>query len=692
MPTPDDRLGLAWRSEETDILESTPTNPQPTAVSSRTVATALLLSVSYYLGVRAGFALTLENTPVSLLWPTNALVLAALLLSPPRSWAILIAAVLPAHLLAELSVDVPLSMVLCWFVSNVTEALIGATGIWWSLGRAPRFAHFRELVMFLAWCVALGPFLSSFLDAAFIAANGWRYDDYWSVWRMRLCSNVLAALTIVPPIIIWAQCGLAPWRQATIKQIVEGVLLVGGLCLTSYMVFLRHHPDPREVMLLYMPLLFLVWAAMRSGVSGVSLCVVIVASFAISGVLQDRGPFSADDPRTNALGVQVFLIIAATGLMLLAVSLAELHHARLTAIRRGERLHIALAAAQMGMWDWDIERDRFTWSLGEGSSLPRLKDAGWSAARVLQGIHPDDRARVSTALEQALSGANEIEVEFRWVTEPEIHWVFAKGTLDRQAVVRRILGVYMDTTERKTQDLQLQSQRDQLAHLSRVSMLGELSGALAHELNQPLTAIMTNAQAAYRKLKAEAPDLTEIEEILTDIIAEDKRAGEVIRRLRVLFVKGATELRPMDVNECIRDVLALEHSDLIARHVSVQAVLAADPSGVNGDRVQLQQVLLNLIVNACDAMSGNAPGNRLLQISTQQVDRAGVIIEICDRGTGIADLDRIFEPFHSTKPHGLGLGLAICQTIIRAHQGRLWATNNAKEGATMHIFLPTIPD
>ncbi|MET0985957.1 MAG: MASE1 domain-containing protein [Steroidobacteraceae bacterium] len=689
MPTPAERLASPWNSEETDALENATAKAESTAGNSRTVATALLLSVSYYLGVRAGFALTLQHTPVSLLWPTNSLVLAALLLSPPRRWPILIAAILPAHLLAELSVDVPLSMVLCWFVSNVTEALIGALGIRWTLGRAPRFAHFREFVMFLTWCVVLGPLLSSFLDAAFVAANSWLYVDYWSVWRMRLFSNALAALTIVPPILIWAQCGLAPpWRQATFKQIAEVVLLLGGLFLTSCVVFLRHHPDPQEVMLLYMPLLFLVWAAMRSGVGGVSLCVIIVASFAISGVLQDRGPFSAGDPRTNALGVQVFLIIAAAGLMLLAVSLAELHRARLMAIRRGERLHLALAAAHMGTWDWDIDRDRFTWSSGEGSSLPRVNDDGWSTARLLQGIHPDDRTRVSHALAQALAGAQEIDVEFRWMTEPETHWVAAKGTFDQPAAVRRILGVHMDTTERKVQDLQLLSQRDQLAHLSRVSMLGELSGALAHELNQPLTAIMTNAQAAYRKLKSASPDLTEIEEILTDIISEDKRAGEVIRRLRALFVRGAVELRPLDVNECIRDVLALEHSDLIARNVSVQAVLAADLPWVNADRVQLQQVLLNLIVNACDAMSDNASGDRLLQISTQQVDRGGVDIEICDRGTGIANLDRIFEPFRSTKQHGLGLGLAICHTIIRTHQGRLWATNNSSRGATMHIFLP----
>ncbi|MET0658580.1 MAG: MASE1 domain-containing protein [Steroidobacteraceae bacterium] len=692
MPTPAERLGLHWGSEEADILERTPANPQATVAKSRTVATALLLSVSYYLGVRAGFALTLENTPVSLLWPTNAFVLAALLLSPPRSWPILIAAVLPAHLLAELSVDVPLSMVLCWFVSNVTEALIGAIGIRWSLGRAPRFARFHELVMFLTWCVVLGPFLSSFLDTAFVAANGWLYVDYWSVWRTRLFSNVLAALTIVPPIIIWAQCGLRPWRQATLKQIAEAVVLVGGLCLTSYVVFLRRHPDPQEVMLLYVPLLFLVWAAMRSGVSGVSLCVVIVASFAISGVLQDRGPFSAGDPRTNALGMQVFLIIAATGLMFLAVSLAELHHARLTAIRRGERLQLALAAAQMGTWDWDVDRDRFTWSLGGGTSLPRSGDEGWSTATLLQGIHPDDRVRVSHAIAQALAGANEIDVEFRWVTEPETHWVAAKGTFDQEGSVRRMLGVHMDTTERKVQDLQMQSQRDQLAHLSRVSMLGELSGALAHELNQPLTAIMTNAQAAYRKMRAASPDLVEIEEILTDIIAEDKRAGEVIRRLRALFVKGALELRPLDVNECIRDVLALEHSDLVARNVSVQAVLAADLPWVNADRVQLQQVLLNLIVNACDAMKDNSPGDRLLQIKSQQADRGGIDIEICDRGTGIANLDKIFEPFRSTKQHGLGLGLAICHTIIRTHQGRLWAMNNSSRGATMHIFLPAVAE
>ena len=182
--------------------------------------------------------------------------------------------------------------------------------------------------------------------------------------------------------------------------------------------------------------------------------------------------------------------------------------------------------------------------------------------------------------------------------------------------------------------------------------------------------------------------MVEVREIIEDIIAEDKRATEIIRRLRALFAHGATEATLVDINECVRDVLTLGHSDRVARNITAEAQLAPNLPRVWGDRIQLQQVLHNLMLNACDAVCENGRGERYLRVSTRLTEEGEVGIEVCDRGVGIDNVERIFEPFFTTKHHGLGLGLAICHRVVSAHRGRLWATNNPDRGATMHIVLP----
>jgi C4-dicarboxylate-specific signal transduction histidine kinase len=284
-------------------------------------------------------------------------------------------------------------------------------------------------------------------------------------------------------------------------------------------------------------------------------------------------------------------------------------------------------------------------------------------------------------------------VEFRRVApDGSIRWIKAMGraTADLPGQPARLTGIVIDVTAEKAAELRSEEQRRDMTHLARVALLGELSGAVAHELNQPLTAILSNAQAAQRFLAQAPPDMAEVGDILADIVAEDKRAGEVIRRLRALYRKGEAQLQPVDLNEVAREVLQLTQGDLIAREVSVTTRLAAILPTVRGDRVQLQQVLLNLIVNACDAMSAIAADERALTIATARDGADAVQVSIADRGPGIAVdmLDRLFQPFVTTKPQGLGLGLSICRSIVMAHGGRLWADNNPERGATFSVALP----
>ncbi|HEY6241994.1 MAG TPA: PAS domain S-box protein [Burkholderiales bacterium] len=252
-----------------------------------------------------------------------------------------------------------------------------------------------------------------------------------------------------------------------------------------------------------------------------------------------------------------------------------------------------------------------------------------------------------------------------------------------------ILASIIDITARRRSEAEAALQRNELAHLSRVAILGELSGSLAHELNQPLTAILSNAQAAQRILGRGDGSMDEIREILKDIVEDDRRAGEVIKRLRALFRKEQVRYRPLEVNEVVLDVLRMMRSDLLNRDVAASAELAADLPRVEGDPVQLQQVLLNLIMNGCDAMDG-ARADRRLTLRTAAAAGGEVEVSVADRGKGIppADLERIFEPFVSTKTEGMGLGLAVCRTIVAAHRGRLWAANNADRGASFHFTLP----
>ncbi|HEY1138970.1 MAG TPA: ATP-binding protein [Lysobacter sp.] len=250
------------------------------------------------------------------------------------------------------------------------------------------------------------------------------------------------------------------------------------------------------------------------------------------------------------------------------------------------------------------------------------------------------------------------------------------------------LAAVTDTSERQRKDAELSLRRDEVAHLSRVTMLGELSGSLAHELNQPLAAILSNAQAAQRMLLRNPEDLSEIGDILSDIVENDRRAGEVIRRLRTLLRKGSQDLARIDINDTVRDCMRLLRSDLRNRDVVVVLDLSPGLPPIEGDQVQLQQVLLNLIFNACDEMA--AEDSRHLTVHSL-VRRDHVRLTVSDDGPGIpAGMhERIFEPFQTSKPNGLGLGLAICRTIVESHRGRLWAENGAGgRGAHLHIELP----
>jgi signal transduction histidine kinase len=274
-------------------------------------------------------------------------------------------------------------------------------------------------------------------------------------------------------------------------------------------------------------------------------------------------------------------------------------------------------------------------------------------------------------------------------------------TRDASGRPRSTFGTIQDITDRKRAEAAAQENARrysevhvELAHANRVATMGQLSASIAHEVKQPIAAAAIHAHAALRWLNAQTPNLEEVQHALTCIVRDCNRAANVVDRTRDLIKKAPPRSDRSDINEAIREVIALTRSEAATNRVSVQTALADGLPLIQGDRVQLQQVILNLIINAVEAMSGVRDGIRELLISTRKVEPSGVLVAVRDSGPGLdsADLERVFETFYSTKPGGSGLGLSICRSIIETHGGRLWATTSKPRGAMFQFTLPARPD
>jgi signal transduction histidine kinase len=657
---------------------------------------ALLVALGYYLGAKIGFALTLQPTPVSTLWPPNAILLAGLLLTPLRSWGVVLLSVFVAHVVVQMQSGVPTAMLLCWFVSNCTEALIGAGAVRRFAGERPAFDGFSRVVVFLACAGFLGPFLSSFLDAGFVVLNQWGDAGYWTVWRTRFLSNVLATLTLVPVIVMtaegWRRLRLVPLRA---RLEASGVFL--ALLATCSIIFVLQQPGPAaSPALLYLPLPLLVWAAVRFGPWGASASLLSCALLSIAGAVRGQGPFVGHSPEENALAIQTFLILMWVPIMSLAAVVRECARAEDHARRSEEQLQLAIEGARLGRWDWDIPSNRASWC-EETRRIFGVEDdnAPVTFERFRALIHPDDRQMVSAAVIEAAEHSGELEVEFRGTDCGRgPRWILTKGkTLyDDAGRAVRMIGINVDVTERKIGELQIHEQQRALAHLDRLSLAGELSVALAHEINQPLAAILTNARAARRFLAHDPPDLAQVCESLDAIADDDKRAADVIRRLHALLRRDEARWQPVSINAVVSDVVGIVRGDVISRGVSLVTEPMEGLPAVSGDRSQLQQLLFNLVTNGCEAMGSISEGRRRLSVATGIDPAGGVFVSVRDTGTGIAadQIDQIFEPFVTSKAGGLGLGLTICRSIVDAHSGRLWADNNAEGGASICFTIPAV--
>jgi PAS domain S-box-containing protein len=784
------------------------------------------VALAYYVGARIGFAFQSPTSPQSVLWLPNSILFGALIVLPVRQWWAVLLAAFPAHLISSWQSGAPILPLSLLFVTNCADATLGAF-LFRRLCPGPcRLEGLRNMLWFLA-CAALAPLIVSFADAGITVWTSWG-ADYGNAFATRVRANVLTNIIVVPAVVAALGAGAAVGRPLPRRRAIEALALVGGLVATSSVAFATQNAPPHLAALLFAPLSFLLWAAVRfgSGLTGAALFVVAFVSSwdAMSG----RGPFAARSPVDTIVALQLFLLAISLPLLCLAAAVQEREQvavamrgserearhrfAELAAIyrtapvglasvdrdlrylsvngtlaemngvpapahvgrtireiaptmadeieslirtsiqmegavvrrelrsathsppgldrvwlvsccaardeggtgpwvnfavqeitgrkrdeeslRAGEaRMALAAVAANLAFWEWDI-RTGAVWLSQLGRSMFGVpQEAEVTRSHLQAALHPDDVAHAAEAFEAAMAERLPFSRELRVVgAHGEMRWLSVNGRPihDDSGTPTRMAGIILDITERKRAELEAHEQHRALTHLGRVALVGELSGALAHELRQPLTAILANARAAERMMAADPPDLDEVRVILGDIAADDARAGEVIRRLRTLLKKEDPRLEPLALGDVAQDVLRFAQGDLVARGVAVVAEFAPTLPPVRGDRVQLQQVLLNLVLNACEAMAGKPPGERRLTVGTTCDDAGMVIASVVDRGTGIPvdGLEDVFQPFVTSKVRGLGLGLAICRTIVAAHNGRLWAVNNSDGGATFFLALP----
>jgi len=365
------------------------------------------------------------------------------------------------------------------------------------------------------------------------------------------------------------------------------------------------------------------------------------------------------------------------------------------------RLRNAQRVAHMGSWDWDIQTNALYWSdeIFQIFGLdPHQCDMTYAA--FLDCVHPEDRGWVQSHVDAALHEDKEYSIDHRIVRpDGEIRHIHEQGevTHDTNGTPIRMFGTVIDITARKRAEEQARQHLSELAHVSRLSTMGEMATAIAHELNQPLTAILSSAQACLRLMQVEPCDYTTVHTGMERVVAQAKRAGEIIRRLKDFSRKRRFHRSTIDINRVVREAAGFLAHETAKGSVRMRLELADTLPAVIGDTTEVEQVIVNLVRNGCEAMHNMPQHQRILTIRTEATDSEMVEIAVYDRGqgfdnTGIGHIEQIFEAFFTTKTDGMGIGLSISRSIIEAYGGRLWATHNPDGGMTFRFTLPAAMD
>ena len=712
---------------------------------------AVCVAAAYYVGVRVGLALTFPPATTSVLWPPNALLTAALLLVPVRSWWLCLAAALPVHVISEIGAGFSPLLVALLFLTNCSEALIAAGGLRLASRRAGRFDNLQDVALFIAIAGLLAPVVSSCFDAAIVTAL--RQEPYWKVWITRVYGNTLTELSVVPASVLAIDAFRRRQEWPNVRRVAEASVLGLGLVAVAAAVFDALHVTialpgiPQTPTVFLLP--FFLWAAVRFGVGGVSFA--LLASALVTSVSATTGgrPFGALPPLESLSAVQVYLSVIGAFSMCLAGLVEERRQAAATLTNqlRFEALLALISASfvrppQQSLSSATSPYDDCLSRIGDHlaadrvvlltagpnapiserlrhwrrqTSLPEL--AGrlsthlpWAQSRLASGgtvvfeslgALPDD-AVVDRQSFTGLGIAAAVMMPF--IARDRLHGALLVASSNRRTWrdteiehIRLLAEVIANAGAREQAAFEIQRLRHELAQVARLVTMGELTSSLAHELNQPLTGILSNAQAATHHLEEDEPSLPELRVIVADIIDDNRRARDVISRMRDMLTRRAATPEPVDMNAVARDVAVLVTSETIIRNVSITLAFTSQPAYVTGVRIELQQALLNVLTNAMEAVADQAIANRLIDVRLEvserhdATERGDVFVFVghpaAGPGPDVVDT-HVFERFFADQPPDSGMSLAVARSIIENHGGTIAADHVGSGDSVVTITLP----
>jgi len=643
----------------------------------------MVVAVGYYLGSLLGFRLRFPSSGISFFWPPTAVLTAALLLSPPGAWRVLLPAAFAAHALAHAQNGVA---ILAWpiqFLANAVQAMLAAYLVRrYSDSRRP-FRDLQRATAFIIGAVVVAPAVSSVLVASVYVNQGWA-ANFVDAWAARTASNATSGLTLLPALVmLWPHLRSGP-KAPSVRRVLEFAVVIVGMLAAHSLVGQVDRSDSIALELaLYAPAPFLLWATVRFGGPGLSVTVLATTLMTISSALHGEGAFASETPMEAVVRVQLFIAITTVPLILIA-GLLEQNRAEHRALLELERQNSAILRAlpdlmfvqtRDGVYLHHYSRSRAELIVGPEAFL----------GKNMHDILPADLADKFVAAFHLATADEPSVIEYSLhINGDARHYEARVIGLDGD----RVLSVVRDITDRWRSEDALKHANDALVRMGRVSALAELSASIAHELNQPLTAIASNASACLRWIASGNTD-GDLRGALKDVVSDSHRASQIVQRTKEMFTNRSVQKTIVDLNEVIRDVVELTWTRLRKDEVRLEVELDPRVPAVEADTIQIKQVLLNLILNAADAMLDVRDRPRVLRIASGR-DEHGAVIIVCDTGTGFhaSDLERVFEPFYTTKADGIGIGLAISRSIVESHGGALWAEANPTGGATFRFTLP----
>jgi two-component system sensor kinase FixL len=630
-------------------------------------------ALAFFLLQRLTFLLRFPPYERTTFWVPGALTFSILIIAPLKNWWwYYVGLCLAGYAAYYGDQQIPASIAL---LSAQFHFLAVAAGVFFIRRFADGipFATVGSMLAFVLAAVFIVPFATS-VPADLIRL----YQGNPHVWPTAIRSflsialGMLIATPALTTLLVQFRNG---WQSTNRTKVLEALALSAALLVISFWVFTKP-AEGNSPSLIYAPMPFLLWAALRFEVSGASWALLVIAYLSTWNAINGRGPFSAETPDEHVLQLQVFLLAVYLPLLLVAAGAGERRRAYSRLLeemqerrRTEERFRLVVESTPNSMLMLNPSGEIVL----ANQQTERL--FGYRQEELLG--QPFERLFPERLRPEPAKSLREF---FEFPLEIGLTPIESPGGL------LALVAVTDNTEKRRAEEA-----RRELVHASRLAVLSEFTASIAHEINQPLGAILSNADAAELLLENASPPLDEVRRILADIRSDDLRASEVIRKLRGLLRRGEVERQPLDLNGVVRDVSIILRAEAQRRGVEIILKLSANPCIVWGDRVHLQQVLLNLIVNGFEAMA-ETRGDRCVTLGTE-LSGGEVIVRVSDSGAGIPAerLPKLFDRFFSTKREGMGMGLAISRSLVEEHGGRIWAESPSGSGAHFCFALPLEP-